>query len=69
MKHIVPKVVTHTGHSVDYLNTLSMRRLSKETSIPRHTLMYRINVMGLSVKDAVDHPKHQWRRSQYPTTS
>jgi hypothetical protein len=56
----LPRRLTKIGHSVSYLESLSMKRLSKETGIPRHTLMYRIRTMGLSVEEAVNHPKHQW---------
>lgn len=61
MKHL-PKRLAKTGHSVEYLESLSMKRLSKETGIPRHTLMYRIRKMNLTVEEAVKHPKHQWVR-------
>lgn len=63
MKNL-PKHLARTGHSVEYLESLSMKRLSKETGIPRHTLMYRIKKMRLSVEEAVNHTKHQWVNRQ-----
>lgn len=61
-----PKL-TPSGHSIEYLETLSERRLSIETGIDRHTLRYRLNTMGLSVEEAVTHKKNKWvrRKSQY----